>query len=64
VKRGGQSGFVARFRGRCTECEQVIEVGDLAGGNADRGYRHVTCPDAPDERPTQFQGTTLDEMGF
>lgn len=57
-------GFVAQFRGRCVECDQVIEVGERIGAITGGGYAHVVCPDEPDERPTRFQGTTLDEMGF
>lgn len=57
-------GFVAQFRGRCVECDQAIEIGDEIGAITGQGYQHIHCPDAPDERPTKYQGTTLEEMGF
>lgn len=68
-------GFIAQFGGECAECEDSIEVGDLIIG-AGHGYAHVDCVDLdddeneespdpePDEKPTRFQGTSLDEMGF
>jgi len=54
-------GFEAKFPGECAECWGRIEVGDLIEHAIGDGYRHVKCPEA---RPTRFQGTTLDEMGF
>jgi hypothetical protein len=67
-------GFVAQFLGRCTECEEIIEVGDLILGAAGSGYQHIECVELdddeespvpePEEKPTKFQGTSLDEMGF
>jgi hypothetical protein len=57
--------FVAQFVGRCTECDERIEVGDRIRVSGD-AYAHVNCDDPAErpEKPTRFQGTSLKEMGF
>lgn len=56
-------GFEAQFPGDCVECDEPYDRGDrIAGSNGD--YRHVECPEAHPVRPTKFQGTSLEEMGF
>lgn len=67
-------GFEAQYPGECTECEHTIEVGDRIVGAPGVGYQHVECADLvddeespasePREKPTRFQGSSLDEMGF
>lgn len=67
-------GFDAQFVGQCSECEYVIEIGDRIVGAPGVGYQHVDCADLvddgespapePKEKPTKFQGTSLEEMGF
>lgn len=64
MKGASEMSFTAQFRGRCSECGQEIEVGDRIGGISGEGYKHVTCPDEVQPRPTKFQGTTSEEMGF
>jgi hypothetical protein len=66
--KGPTWGFPARYPGVCTECDEPIKVGDQIitrgnGGNLP-DYRHAICPEAVPEKPTRFQGTTLEDMGL
>lgn len=61
------SSFEARYRGECDECGQPIEVGDRIRPTGERTYAHVQCPDdqaVSTRRPTPFQGTSTDQMGY
>lgn len=60
---GDHPGFPATYPGYCRECLERIEVGSLIQSERE-GYRHVVCPEAVPEKPTRFQGTSLEEMGF
>lgn len=60
----GDTGFPARFQSRCSECGESIEVDDRIVYVIDGGYRHAVCPEIMPEKPTKFQGTTLEDMGF
>lgn len=54
----------AKYPGTCTECGGRFEVGDEIEGSPP-AYRHQVCPDDVDTvKPTKFEGTTLEEMGF
>ena len=57
-------GLDARFQGWCDDCDQRIEIGELIHTGGSGKFVHVECPDAAAEKPTKFQGTTLEEMGF
>jgi len=58
--------FTAEYASTCSECFGRIEPGDRIVGDRDAPgaptYRHATC--APVEKPTKFQGHTLDDMGY
>lgn len=57
----------AEFEGVCGACEKKIHVGDSIEpepGRRPKQWRHVTCPVATENKPTSFQGTTLDDMGY
>lgn len=59
--------FIAQYPGTCWACDESIEIGqqiESANGDAHEGYQHVVCPEAKEPKPTKFQGTSLDEMGF
>lgn len=56
--------FPAQFAGHCPECGERIEIGDLLIRAPEDGYQHAVCPEATPEKPTKFQGTTLESMGF
>lgn len=57
-------GFAARFQGWCDDCDQRIEVDEQITGAGTGKFVHVDCPETAPEKPTRFQGTTLEEMGF
>lgn len=55
----------AKFRGTCTECQEPIDIDEMIEqrqGSWD--WVHVTCQVATEEKPTKFQGTTLEDMGY
>jgi hypothetical protein len=55
----------AKFEGTCSECDKKINIGDAIERADDMvGWRHVTCPVDTTEKPTKFQGTTLEDMGY
>lgn len=56
----------ALYRGCCIRCGEWFEPGTMIERDPDRAgpWRHVKCPELEDEKPTKFQGTTLEEMGF
>jgi hypothetical protein len=58
--------FDALYRGCCIRCGEWFEAGTPIERDPDRcDWRHApTCPELEDDKPTRFQGTTLDEMGF
>lgn len=57
--------FPARYPGLCGECDGPFDFDDpIRRTSPGRGqYAHERCPD-PEDKPTRFQGTTLEEMGF
>lgn len=58
-------GWPAQYGGaECPECYERIKVGELIDHAIGDGYRHVKCPEVEPEKPTKFQGTSLEEMGF
>lgn len=58
--------FPARWHSWCPECHQEIEVGNEIESRDEGGYRHVVCPESQraEDKPTKFQGTTLEDMGY
>jgi hypothetical protein len=54
----------AKFRGVCGECDQTIDLDEMIEQRRPSlDWVHVSCPDV-EPKPTKFQGTTLEEMGF
>lgn len=66
LQRGGAPrGFAASYRSDCVECPEEIQVDELITGTGGGGYRHVRCPwDDEGDKPTKFQGASLEDMGF
>lgn len=59
--------FPAKFHGECIACGHHISPGEeILRGQIDnvKGWVHVECPAATTDKPTRFQGTTSEEMGF
>lgn len=60
----------ARYVGTCAaNCSSPIYIGDSILATDDERWAHVECMEdvesvAREEKPTRFQGTSLDEMGF
>ena len=56
--------WAALFPGVCTECDERISVGDMIFRTED-GYAHEEC-DRPKltRRPTRFEGTSTETMGY
>lgn len=55
----------AKYGGRCSACNEAIEVGDMlkwVDGQAVHEWHSVS--DLPYKTETKFQGTTLEDMGF
>jgi hypothetical protein len=55
--------LTAEYAGWCLECEEAIEPGEQIRTD-DGEWVHVKCPPAPSKKPTKFQGTSLEAMGF
>lgn len=62
--------FLARYDGRCVECPAPIKAGEEIMRAAEPGtYVHVECP-APRylsnayDKPTRFEGTSTEDMGY
>jgi hypothetical protein len=62
--RQGAETWPAMFPGRCAECDEPFHAGVQITNKPGVGYCHVDCPEVAPEKPTRFQGTTLEEMGF
>lgn len=65
--------FEARYRGECSDCHGRIEPGEMIRSTGHHRFAHDLCPDdpepvvstlAPTRRPTRFQGTSTDQMGY
>ena len=62
--------FPARYPGRCArvDCGEPFAEGDPIRRSHDSSslYVHAVCPPEQDDTPppTQFEGTTLDQMGY
>jgi hypothetical protein len=56
--------FPAKYAGQCVECGCRIQVDDEIERGTEGGYVHVTCPEDIPTKPTKFQGTDLESMGF
>lgn len=64
---GFDAEFKARFESECWACDTPIEKGDLIKYDASDHVLHApTCPELrrPRDRPTRFEGTNDDEMGY
>lgn len=61
--------FEARFPGRCAQGD-YIEPGESIRYGEQNTVEHVECPDptavaaAKTDRPSRFEGTSIDEMGY
>lgn len=53
--------FPANYRSKCNECGGDIARGEDIG-KSDEGYAHKKCLE--EAKPSQFEGTTLEEMGY
>lgn len=56
--------FEAKYPGECWACGEPIEPGQLIESTPVCNYQHVKCPNQPTERPTKFQGSSLEAMGY
>ena len=55
--------FEAKYAGRCGNCLERIAIGDRVH-YVDDALSHVDCDAEPEPRPTKFQGSSLEDMGF
>jgi len=58
--------FEAQYAGPCEECTFPIKIGDpivlTYNDSTDETYwKHQECPK---EKPTKFEGTSLEDMGY
>jgi hypothetical protein len=62
--------FPAKYRGVCIRCDEPFDVDQMIESPRSpewpaTGYYHApTCPAAAEPKPTRFQGTTLEDMGY
>lgn len=56
--------FVARYPGKCSNCFRPIEAGQEVAYVDDELVHVQVCEAATEAKPTKFQGTSLDEMGY
>lgn len=62
--------FLAKYPGTCHACKGPIEEGDPiemwpVHAGPKRTYRHIQpCPDTLDDKPTKWDGTSLEDMGY
>jgi hypothetical protein len=65
--------FEARYRSTCPDCQGPIVPGEMIRSVGPGQFVHDLCPDDPDpvvstrgssRRPTPFQGTSTDPMGY
>lgn len=56
--------IAAKFESWCDECDCRIEQGqEIVKGDTGR-WIHVECPEVVLDRPSRFEGTSLDQMGY
>jgi len=55
--------FEAKYGGICVNCDERIIPGEMIRPALGDGFVHDRCPDA-EPKPTKFQGTTLEDMGY
>jgi hypothetical protein len=56
--------FLAKYSGQCSDCGEPIEVGEEIQPTGPNRYEHVSCPENIEQKPSQFEGTTTEEMGY
>jgi hypothetical protein len=54
----------ALFPGTCAECGEPFQADTRITSKPGIGYAHAACPDDQPAKPTKFEGSTLEEMGF
>lgn len=56
--------MAAKFRGTCPECDEPIDIDEMIEQRQPSlDWVHVTC-EVTEEKPTRFQGTSLEDMGY
>lgn len=56
--------IAAKFESWCDECDCRIEQGQEIIKDGPGHWIHVECPDDIPDRPSKFEGTSLDDMGY
>lgn len=56
--------FTAKYGGLCQSCPEPIRPGDEIRGAVGDGFVHAECPEDVEPKPTKFQGTSLEDMGY
>lgn len=59
--------FLAVYDGYCHLCMGKIREGQMIESteyNGMKKYQHCLCPEPEEPKPTRFQGSSDEEMGF